>query len=89
MEYKRYDNTIIMRLDPAEEICEKLLYVAEKENIMLAQINGLGAINNFTTGVFDTVNKEYHSNSFSGAFEIVSLTGTLTRKEKSLTYMYI
>lgn len=88
MEYKRYDNTIIMRLDPAEEICEKLLYVAEKENIMLAQISGLGAINNFTTGVFDTVNKEYHSNSFSGAFEIVSLTGTLTRKEKE-PYLHI
>lgn len=82
MEYKRYDDTIIMRLDPNEEICGQLLYVAEKENIMLAQISGLGAINNFTTGVFDTVNKEYHSNNFSGAFEIVSLTGTLTRKEK-------
>lgn len=31
--------------------------------------------------MFDTVNKEYHSNNFKGAFEIVSLTGTLTRKE--------
>ncbi len=81
MEYRKFDNTIIMRIDPQEEICEQLLYVAEKENIMLAEINGLGAINDFTTGVFDTANKEYHSNDFKGTFEIVSLTGTLSRKE--------
>lgn len=81
MDYKRYDDTVIMRIDPDEEICEQLICLAEKENIMLAEISGLGAINDFTTGVFDTINKEYHSNNFSGAFEIVSLTGTLTRKE--------
>lgn len=55
--------------------------LAQKEEIMLAEISGLGAVNDFTTGVFDTTGKEYHSNHFSGAFEIVSLTGTLTRKE--------
>lgn len=81
MEYRRFDNTVVMRCDPEEEICEQLVYIAEKENIKLAEISGLGAINDFTTGVFDTVSKEYHSNHFSGAFEIVSLTGTLTRKE--------
>lgn len=81
MEYRRFGDTLVMRVDLGEEICGQILKVAEKENIMLAEINGLGAVNDFTTGVFDTVNKEYHSNHFKGAFEIVSLTGTLTRKE--------
>lgn len=81
MEYRRFDDTIIVRIDPEEEICEKLVEIAEKENITLAEICGLGAVNSFTTGVFDTVKKEYYANSFQGTYEIVSLTGTLTRKE--------
>ncbi|MGI6010099.1 MAG: PPC domain-containing DNA-binding protein [Ruminococcus sp.] len=81
MEYRRFDNTIVLRLDPDEEICEKLLEMAEKENIVLASICGLGAVKELITGVFDTATKEYHANQFQGALEIVSLTGTLTRQE--------
>ena len=70
-------------LDPRgrEEILEEIGKVAEKENIRLAQVTGLGAINDFTAGVYNTVTKEYHSIQFQGAFEIVSLTGTVTRKD--------
>ena len=53
----------------------------KKENIQLAQFNGLGALNDFTTGVFDTVEKKFHPIHFEGAYEIVSLTGTVTRQD--------
>lgn len=81
MEYKRFNDTLVIRLDPKEEICEQIIAVAEKEEIMLAEIQGLGALNELTTGVFHTVTKEYHANQFQGAFEIVSLTGTITRQD--------
>ncbi len=81
MEYRRFHDTIILRADPDEEICEKLLAVAEAEQIALAEISGLGAIKEFTTGVFDTAEKKYYSNDFSGLYEITSLVGTLTRKD--------
>ena len=81
MEYKRFGNTIYLRLDPKEEILEEIGKVAKKENIRLAQVTGLGAINDFTAGVYNTVTMEYHSIQFQGAFEIVSLTGTVTRKD--------
>lgn len=88
MEYKRFDDTLIMRIDPNEEICQQLIEVATKEKIILAEISGLGAIKEFTTGVFDTVKKEYHSNQFYGTFEIVSLTGTISQKEDKL-YLHV
>lgn len=81
MEYKKYQNNIILRLDPGEEIVSSLMKLADEEDIKLAVFNGLGAINEFELGLFDTENKKYHSNKYLGPFEITSLHGTLTRKD--------
>lgn len=77
MEYRKFQNKIIVRMDKGEEILEKVREVAEKEKIKLADISALGAVSEFTVGVFDTEVKEYHANEFKGSFEIVSLTGTI------------
>lgn len=77
MEYKRFDSTIIARIDRGEEILEKIKELAIKENIKLASISALGATNDFTVGVFNVDEKKYYSNSFTGNFEIVSLVGTI------------
>ncbi len=78
MEYKRFGDTIFARLDRGEEILEQLKVLALQENIKLASVRGLGAVNEFTVGVFKTDRKQYDANSFTGYFEIVSLTGTIT-----------
>ncbi len=78
MEYKRFENTIIARLDKDEEILEQLEKISRAEDVKLASVVALGAINDFTVGVFNTEEKKYYSNSFSGTFEIVSLTGTIS-----------
>ncbi len=78
MEYRKFGNTIFARLDRGEEILEKLEEISVKENIKLAHVSALGATNDFTVGVFNVDEKKYYANSFSGNFEIVSLTGTVT-----------
>lgn len=40
-------------------------------------MQALGAVNQFTVGVFKTQEKEYLANDFEGSYEIVSLTGTI------------
>lgn len=80
MEYRKFDNVIVARIDKDEEILEQLRVIAIKENIKLASVQALGAINDFTVGVYKTDEKKYYSNSFQGYYEITSLTGTLGTK---------
>ena len=77
MEYRKFDNVIVARIDKDEEISEQLRVIAIKENIKLASVQALGAINDFTVGVYKTDEKKYYSNSFQGYYEITSLTGTI------------
>ena len=77
MEYKKFNNVIVARIDKGEEILDKIKEIALQENIKLANVNALGATNDFTVGVFKTEEKKYYSNEFKGNFEIVSLTGTI------------
>ena len=77
MEYKRFNSTIVARIDKGEEILEKIKEIALKENIELASVRALGATNDFTVGVFKVDEKKYYANEFKGSFEIVSLTGTI------------
>ena len=77
MDYRKFGNTYVVRLDPAEEILEQLEHFARQEQVRLAAVQALGAGKEFTVGVFKTDEKKYYANHFSGSFEIVSLTGTI------------
>lgn len=77
MEYRRFGKEIVVRMDPGEEILEQVKAVAEREKIRLASVSALGAVNEFTVGVYKTDEKQYLANNFKGSFEIVSLTGTI------------
>jgi len=78
MEYKRFNDTIFLRLDPGDEVVTAIGDVAKKENILLAEVTGIGAINDFVVGAFDVTTKEYTSHSYKGAYEITSLVGNIT-----------
>ena len=81
MDYKRFDNVIFARFDRGEEILDCLKKVATKENIKLAHINALGATDEVIAGAYNPITKVYHSNTFTGDYEIVSLHGTITTKD--------
>ena len=74
MEYRRFNNTIVARIDKGEEILEQIKAIALKEQIKLANINALGATNDFTVGVFKTTEKKYYSNNKN------TITGWFKRK---------
>lgn len=81
MEYRVFDKTIVVRLDKGDEIVECLLKVAEKENCSLASVFGIGAVDDFSVGVFDLLKADYDRIRYSGNHEINSIMGNLTRKD--------
>ena len=81
MEYKRFGDKIFVRLDRGEEILGQVEALARREGIRLASVQALGALDDFTVGVFDTASKQFRPNHFSGPYEIVSLTGTIDQMD--------
>ena len=78
MDYRRFGKTIVARIDRGEEVLTQLKAIALKEDIKLASVRALGATDDFTVGVFKVEEKKYYANHFTGDFEIVSLTGTIS-----------
>lgn len=83
MQYKKFNSDYVVRLDPGDEIAASLSELAEKERICLASVNGLGAAREVTIGIFDPESKTYGSRTYTGAYEISALTGSISRMEDS------
>ena len=77
MEYRRHGDTFLVRLDRDEEVLTQLKRFAETEQIQLASVTGIGAVKDFTVGVFNPQRKAYETNRFQGVYEIVSLVGNI------------
>lgn len=90
MEYKRFGNTLVLRLDKNDEITSAVLTVAKQENIKLASVSGIGATDNVTVGVFDVEKKAYDKFTFTGNHEITSLVGNInTMNGESYCHLHI
>ena len=81
MQYRRFGDRIVARIDRGEEIVASLARLCAAEGVKLASVTAIGAVNAFKVGVFLPVGKVYRSNSFSGDYEIVSLSGSVTAKD--------
>lgn len=81
MEYRKFKDTLLVRIDRGEEILAKVREIAEQEQIRLASVEAIGAADDFTVGVYDLSEKRYIPNHYQGAYEIVSLMGTIGTKD--------
>ena len=78
MQYKRFGDTFMIRIDYGEEIMENLLAVCEKEGILLGQVSAIGAADHAAIGVYDLQTQSYHREDLDGFMEIASLAGSVT-----------
>lgn len=90
MEYRRFGDTIVVRMDKGDEIVESVLRLAEQENIRLASVSGIGATADFTVGVFDLNRGVYNRYNYAEPCEITALAGNInTMNGKTYTHLHI
>lgn len=88
MEYKRFGNTVVARLDVKDEIITSVRQICEEEKIHTASVQAIGATNDFTIGLYNTDTKKYQSTHFEFPAEITALLGNITKKDGQ-TYIHL
>lgn len=88
MEFRRFEDSYVVRLNKGEEVISSLKQLCKEEDIRLGEITGLGASDLIEIGVFNVNTKEYKTKIFEGMFEITSLVGNVTTKDDEV-YLHI
>ena len=88
MQFKKFNNKYIVRIDKGEEIVETIKKICKDNKIKLGSISGIGAANKIVLGLFETATKKYHSQEFNGDFEIVPLAGNISTMNGE-TYLHL
>lgn len=81
MEYRNYSGKYYVRLDKDDEVIASLISLCEKENIKVAQIQGIGGCEKAVVGVFDMDKRDYNRETVCGMLEMISLDGNVTEYE--------
>ena len=88
MDYRRFSDKIVLRVDRGEDIVEKIKELCSLENIALGSVSGIGAVMETEIGIFNVDTKEYFSKTFEGLYEISNLTGNIS-KMNGETYLHL
>ncbi|MBT3319869.1 MAG: DNA-binding protein [Clostridia bacterium] len=88
MEYRRFGDKIVARIDRGEEIMSEIKTIAQKESIATASVNALGALSEVTIGYINVYEKQYHSKDYSGIYEMAGLHGTISSMDGEV-YLHI
>jgi len=78
VEYRRFGDKYIVRLERGDEIIESIKKLAIEEKIRLGRVTGIGAVNRVKFGLFKMEEKEYYSKEFEGDMEIINLSGNIS-----------
>lgn len=81
MEYKKFGNTIVVKVGRGEEVLASVKEVCKKENVKCASFTGLGAAGHVVVGLYKVAERKYCSNTFDGEMEMTSLTGNVSEKD--------
>ena len=81
MVYRRYPDTMVVRIDKGEELIETLTELCEKEGIFGASFTGLGACSQAVTQIYNVAERRYYSRLFDCPVKLTSLNGTVSRKD--------
>ena len=81
MEFRRFENAYVIRMNRGEEVMATLTALCEQEGIRLASVEAIGAVERAVVGLYDVDKKVFHRKEFQEPMELTSLLGTVTEKD--------
>ena len=90
MDYKRFDDKIVLRLKKGEKIIQSLEKLANEANISAAHFQGIGAVNELKIGLMKPGDEDYTWDIYKEDLEITSLIGNITTfEDKPVVHTHI
>ena len=90
MDYKRFDDKIVLRLKKGDKVVESIEKLAKEEDIKAAHLEGVGAVNELKIGVLHPNKDDYDWDIYKEDLEITSLLGNITTfKEEPVVHTHI
>ena len=80
MEYKKIDNTYVVKLLPGDEVMASMKAIITKENIKFGKVEGIGRVKDVTLSYLP--GRDHIKKEFKGAFELVTLLGSVLSPER-------
>lgn len=81
MFYRRFGDKYVVRLERGEELVSSLNELIEKEDIQLASVSGIGAVDRAEISIYSFASKKYSIKDIEEEMELVSLQGNIARKD--------
>ena len=88
MQYRKFGEDYVIRLDKGEEVLGCLKEFCEREDIAMGTVEGIGAADYAVIGLYDVPQRVFHSETLNGSMEISALMGNISRMDDE-TYLHI
>lgn len=86
MDYRKYGDTVYIRVDKGDEIIGCILDVCKKEHISSAIYSGIGGCSEAQVQTFLPESGTFETQTIRGMLELVSLSGNVVTDENSGLY---
>ena len=83
MDYRKYGDTVYIRVDKGEEIIAAVLEICRKEGIASAVFTGIGGCSEAEIQTFLPKEGRFETNCLKGMLELVSLNGNVVTDEQN------
>ncbi len=84
MEYGRYDNQVVLRLDKGDEIIACITDLFQREGLQAAAVQGIGYTDNMRLRIYDRDRDTFLFQTVTDPMEITSLTGNVVMADNGL-----
>ena len=86
MEYRKYGDTVYIRMDKNDEIIGHILDVCRKERISSAVFSGIGGCSQAQIQTFIPETKTFETQTINGMLELASLNGNIISDDQEELY---